>query len=392
MHYSGKHRIKKNMINGSTYQAARAVAATIEQHFADHLAAARQRGDTDLAHEPKADAIEAIIDAAFWASLRREEGHSPRISLALLPQEQAGAPMLFEQRLPLTSTMLTKLAPGLERPGIHLGVWQENDAFYVWGATHKIPNLCLVLDITEPGLLVIKHRRMDGFGKFSNVAVLTGDEVKIVDERSGNLPDCPSLVTSLLKFTSPSAWNNSVNVLLQLAVSMRSHKRGGTLLVVPASSTEWRESIRQPIHYAIAPAFSGLASLMQQEESLRNQSTWNGALSREVELVAGLTAIDGAIIINDQYQLLAFGAKITRPDWSPLVEQIVVTEPIYGGGATIVHPGQEGGTRHLSAAQFVHDQRDTVAMVASQDGRFTVYTWSVCENMVQAHRIDSLLL
>ena len=57
-----------------------------------------------------------------------------------------------------------------------------------------------------------------------------------------------------------------------------------------------------------------------------------------------------------------------------------------------MHPTQLGGTRHLSAAQFVHDQRDAVALVASQDGRFTVFAWSPCEDMVHAHRVETLLL
>jgi len=48
--------------------------------------------------------------------------------------------------------------------------------------------------------------------------------------------------------------------------------------------------------------------------------------------------------------------------------------------------------RHLSAAQFVHDQHDAVALVASQDGKFTVFAWSPCEGMVHAHRVDTLLL
>ena len=63
-----------------------------------------------------------------------------------------------------------------------------------------------------------------------------------------------------------------------------------------------------------------------------------------------------------------------------------------GGVAAIVHPTQLGGTRHLSAAQFVQDQRDAVALVASQDGRFTVFAWSPCEAMVHAHRVETLLL
>ena len=58
----------------------------------------------------------------------------------------------------------------------------------------------------------------------------------------------------------------------------------------------------------------------------------------------------------------------------------------------LVHPTQLGGTRHLSAAQFVHDQRDAIALVASQDGRFTVFAWSPCEGMVHAHRVETLLM
>ena len=40
--------------------------------------------------------------------------------------------------------------------------------------------------------------------------------------------------------------------------------------------------------------------------------------------------------------------------------------------------------RHLAAAQFVHDQRDAVALVASQDGFFTLFAWSVELAMVHA--------
>jgi hypothetical protein len=58
----------------------------------------------------------------------------------------------------------------------------------------------------------------------------------------------------------------------------------------------------------------------------------------------------------------------------------------------VAEPAQLGGTRHLSAAQFVHDQQDAIALVASQDGRFTVFAWSPCEGTVHAHRIDALLL
>src|SRR5437016_10940598 len=154
------------MTREPTYHAAHAVAATVEDHFALHHAEAHQRVERDLAHPPTARAIEMIIDATFWASFRPEEGRFPKISLAFLPPEQAGQPLMFEHRLPLTTANLTKLAPAVERPGIDLGVWHEDrgdlDDLCVWGASPAIPRLGFVIEYVGPGLLVIKHRRIDG--------------------------------------------------------------------------------------------------------------------------------------------------------------------------------------------------------------------------------------
>jgi hypothetical protein len=261
----------------------------------------------------------------------------------------------------------------------------------VWGATRVLPAYCLVLEVAAPGLLVIKQHRGGEHTKFANIAVLEADQVKIVDEEASSLPDCPSLLSSLLGFDTPASWTDSVNVLVQLSVSMRAHKRGGLLLVVPAGSDRWRESIVAPIKYELNPEFSVLANLMRQKTGDRDR-LWQDALGRAVEGIAGLTAVDGATIVTDKHELLAFGAKITRRRGSPPVEQTAVTEPIEGWAPTIVHPSALGGTRHLSAAQFVHDQRDAVALVASQDGRFTVFAWSPCEDMVHAHRVEALLL
>jgi len=380
------------MMGGPTYEAARAVAPIVENHFARHLAAARQRGETELASAPDARTIEAIIDATFWASFRREEGNFPKISLAFLPPDQAEQALLFEQPLQLTSAVLTKLAPAVERAGIHLGVWGDREELHVWGATRGIPSFCFVLEDVEPGLLVIKHRRIEGFGKFANVAVLKGEQVKVVDENGTSLPDCPALLASLLSFTSLGSANgpivSPVNVLVQLAASMRAHGHGGSMLVVPADNEAWRESIVHPILYSVIPPFSDLAELARHDVKETNESLWEDA----VDTIAGLTAVDGATVINDRYELLAFGVKIRRPLGASPVESIIATEPILGDRAVVVHPSQNGGTRHLSAAQFVHDQRDSLALVASQDGRFTVFAWSPCEEMVHAHRVDALLL
>jgi len=389
---------------GQAYPAAKAVAPRVEAHFARHLAEARQQGQQHLASLPDVGVIEAIIDAAFWASLRREEGYVPKISLAFLSPGEAVHPLLLERPLPLDAEILTRVAPAVERAGIHLGVWPDGpdspSDLRVWGTTRTIPALCFVIEVAAPGLLVVKHHRGEESGKFVNVAVLEGDQIKVVDEHASSLPDCPSLVTSLLGFDSPASWVDSVNVLVQIAVSMRAHGRGGSLLVVPAGTDTWRDSIVLPIRYSVVPPFSELAHLGRETPpdgaaggtDARRRRVWQEALAHAVDAIAGLTAVDGATVLTTDYDVLAFGAKIARRKGSPQVEQVTVTEPIEGGIPAVVNPSELGGTRHLSAAQFVQDQRDAVALVASQDGHFTVFAWSPCEDMVHAHRVETLLL
>jgi hypothetical protein len=373
-----------------TYPAAQLVAPAVYAHFAHHIEAALRQGFERVASIPDQGAIEALIGAAFWASLRREENYIPRISLAWVRPDEVVHPMILAEPLPLDPGMLAKVAPAVERAGIHLGVSRHDGELRVWGTTRTIPRFCLVLEVAAPGLLVVKHHREES-GKFVNVAVLEGDQIKIVDEHASSLPDCPDLLTSLLGFDSPASWAGTVNVLVQLAVSMRAHGRGGALLVVPADRDVWRSSIVQPIRYAVSPPYSALVGLIRDPKTEPGQE-WQAAVGRAIESIAGLTAVDGAAIITDRYELLAFGAKIARAKGSSLVEQLTMTEPIQGGVAAVVHPTQLGGTRHLSAAQFVHDQRDAIALVASQDGRFTVFAWSPCEAMVHAHRVEALLM
>src|SRR5450759_3732918 len=170
--------------------------------------------------------------------IRRNEGERDARHVAFLAPDMVKWPLKFERRLPLAAQPLTRLAPAVERPGIHLGVWRDGEDLFVWGATRHLPAFCLVLEVIAPGLLVVKHSRGDESGKFVNIAVLQGDEIKMIDEQSARLPDCPDLLTSLLGFDSQHASSESVSVLIHLSVSMRAHGRGGSLLVVPSKTEQ----------------------------------------------------------------------------------------------------------------------------------------------------------
>lgn len=309
--------------------------------------------------------------------------------MAYLPPELAVRPLRFATPLPLGPRALARLAPAVERPGIHLGVWRQDGKLRVWGTTRAVPSLCFVLEVLGPGLLVVKHRFREDSAKFRNVAVFEGEHAKILSRGAGDSSDGPPLLASLLAPESPASPNGAGDVLLRLAVSMRAHRRGGTLLVVPAGTAAWRESVVQPVAYAVEPPFTELAELLHDGgEDVQSHA----ALGRVVDAIAGLTAVDGATLITDRYELLAFGVKIRRPDGRPRVERVVVSEPTEDAGAEVVAPLELGGTRHFSGAQFAQDQTDALALVASQDGRFTVFAWSERQAMVHAHRVQTLLL
>jgi hypothetical protein len=351
-------------MGGQSYPAARVVAERIHSQWSD------------------ADAIEQIISAAFWASLGREEGSVPTISLALVPPEHAVRPLAFSTPLPLDPSVLVRLAPAVERPGIHLGVWEHEGELRVWGTIRTVPTSCFVLEVIAPGLLVVKFRRAESSTKFRNIAVLDGANVKFITQQDAAIPGFPSSMTSVLRFYASGGREESETVLVRLALSMRAHGRGGSLLVVPDGSHAWRESMVQPISYSVHAPFSEIESLLDDHDGLK----------AAVDALAGWTAVDGATVISDRFALLASGVKIAARDASRRVERILVTEPVEASQPTVMEPSQLGNTRHLSAAQFVHDQRDAVALVASQDGRFTVFGWSPSRDMVLAHRLEALLL
>ncbi len=355
----------------TAYPVARAAAVRIHRHLAQ----------LDKATGPLVDegTLEAAIQVAFWASLRREEGQTPRVSLALFPWALDRNALRLRHGVTVTPEALTKLGPAVDRPGIHVGVWHLGvwpiEGLLMWGTTHDLPPYCPVVEIIAPGLLAVKYSRGETAGKFVNIAVIEGDRIKMIDQSAASVPDCPALLTPLLGLESQFRSEDSQSSLIQLAVSMRAHGRGGTLLVVPSASDDlWGESILAPIRYALFPSESIPLS------------------PRDIDSVAGLTAADGATILNDRFEVLAFGAKIIRRRGSPQVAQVTLSEPIEGSVAAVVETAQLGGTRHISAAQFTHDQHQALAMVASQDGRFTLFGWSACDDMVHARRVESLLL
>lgn len=333
-----------------------------------------------------------MVDAAFWASLQQEEGRSPKISLAFVPADVPSTRLNLDPPIPLAPRSLGKLAPAVERPGVHLGIGREDDGLVVWGALRTIPPYRLVIEVVSPGLIVIKHSRGEEVGKFANIAVLEGDRVKVLDQGAASRSGVPRLLKTMLELDAFPSTTGPGDVLVRLAIAMRSYGHGGALLVVPSGTESWRSSVVWPIRYPVQPAFTRLRDLMNVPHEERQFRRWHDSLRGAIDGIAGLTAVDGATLITDRYEVIAFGVMIGRRNHEDQIDRVLVSEPVENDSPRAVSPAELGGTRHQSAAQFVRDQPDSVALVASEDGRFSLFAWSAERSLVHVHRIDALLL
>ena len=161
------------------------------------------------------------------------------------------------------------------------------------------------------GLLVVKHRG-DAFGKFVNVAVLEGDQIKIVDESGAEEPECPALLSVAARVRSsqlsggrPStSWCSWPRRCARTAAaarcwSCRRHRRPG------ASRSSRRCSTRSAAVLGDGRARCANARPTSHE--------WQEDLRRAVDAVAGLTAVDGATV----HERALRARRLRRQDHAP---------------------------------------------------------------------------
>jgi hypothetical protein len=106
-----------------TYAAAHLAADRIYSHLATHSALAQFSAE-HAATLPDAATLAALIDSAFWTSLRREEGYVPRISLAFVAPELRVHPRLGRKEDSAPSGR-SRSAPRLRMEAVEQGmaVW-----------------------------------------------------------------------------------------------------------------------------------------------------------------------------------------------------------------------------------------------------------------------------
>jgi methionyl-tRNA formyltransferase len=87
----------------------------------------------------------------------------------------------------------------------------------------------------------------------------------------------------------------------------------GWCLLCRQHQTKWHESIVQPVKYPVQPSYDAIAAAFNTKRTAkRKKLEWKESLLQAIDLIGGFTAVDGATIITQEYDLLAFGAKAAR--------------------------------------------------------------------------------
>lgn len=375
------------------------------------------QGDTSSLEEkipPELEAIRAVVETSFFGSLRKEEGRPVEFTLVLMSEEdlvstkfwqEVGANqalMKFQQPLPLNVDSIKKIAGAFDKNTTAIAVeslQSESGAQYqIWGALFHGPSTNLLNEVNtgstlQPDFLMVttastgslaisRGGRILGHfesGEFSRAipspftSTAMGKYVTaLVDrKRSGD----PLYVRTYLK----------VLELVLAEASRRGH--GGTIIVIPSADVgslegHFDRTYSFPGDLGISRLLDHTLTLSKSDPSSYDMT--KRLLMRRLEVLAQLANIDGALIITSEWEVLAFGAKLTvKPKWT---KDVVVGPDAFGGGGKIFKRSKLG-TRHNSAIDLIGACQTAIGFVISEDGPIrglakrdaeTVLCWPDC--------------
>jgi len=184
-------------------------------------------------------------------------------------------------------------------------------------------------------------------------------------------------------------------VILMVAEAARDQRHGGTLLIVPHTkhaSLGWLElgdnttlycGLRHLLRHLVRPlpGVTEPLKILTKIPELHNyvmdrRDLVHPEILKASEAVGTLSGIDGAVVLSQSLRLRAFGAMVREPVGLTLrLEEIERRSVLDLERSEKVRIRDLGGARRRSAATFVANNYDCVAVTASQDGALSVAFW-----------------
>lgn len=334
---------------------------------------------------PSEASLARMLDVGYVASLLYEEGRRVRCALGYLSPQGASSLGLntfrFSSPLPFAPATLAKLAPAAQPGRTELGVWIEDGELVVWGFIHHgDPDFALELEPIQPyfSTRIIRPGTLAAYFDERLLLLFARDHGQFFERGVNLLKDIRD--RALMKPSVASA-------LCRIARRMLVRGHGGTLLVVdsgmkasglvphpaltPASSPD-----RMLADAVLLDARARTGELRQDDEHLARYVARRVRIERAhdeaLDFIARLAAVDGAVVLDSELNLLGAGVTIQTPR-SATPKEVVIEDPARRGELVSVPLATLGGNRHRSAVCFCAQQpRGAFAMVASQDGDLSV--------------------
>jgi hypothetical protein len=364
------------------------------------------------------------LSVSFQSSMTSEEGRPTRFRLLLTPVDElpeAGIPnqgvlrLRFAESRPFTADELRRLSPSTPFETSLIGAHPEEGKLRIWGIAHSgpawlaptwggrsvVPNWTYdpIVHVTGPGQIAVRcagklvgalergavvEAMIDVFESEWLPTLAARERELILAEHAARQAETPSPTLADHSLVS----RISQHMLRRCIQLVRGARHGGMLLMVDAAqgaetvrfdglrlkyrihqdepSHRYRSLLFQILERVAAattkPTVDWLDFALDESRDLERLEQAVFELSR---VIANLTAIDGAVVLDTRFGILGYGAEVSPELPVPArVWRALDTE----GREKKLDDIENVGTRHRAAYRFVHDHPRGLAIVISHDG------------------------
>lgn len=333
--------------------------------------------------------LTALVDATFFASLHEEEARRVDFGVAWQPDaRECTAVVALTSPVRLTPKNLAKLAPATWGEATAIALRLDGDAIVAWALLERSASAHQPLTIRalDAGVLRVDY---DGVPRAlysrGEILLLGGErEVRTPSQwltqtfgawRAGADPD--------------SGLDLRAVVVARIAMQVLAHRHGGMILVMPADTAP---PLGVRVHYPVADGTNVLAMRFAQvvrdlaagerlarlkgsrprapsgRVSVRDEDQI--ALAETIELIARLTAVDNALLLDTDLAVRGFGVQVIEGE-AP--QTSFRHENPYSHDVHVDDLSTFKGTRHPAGVIYCMRQpREAAAIIVSQDGHLSL--------------------